>query len=185
MRRAGEDDGDLWVFGYGSLLWNPGFSFRELQPAGIFGYHRALCVYSHVHRGTPEQPGLVLGLDRGGACRGLAYRVASAEKASTIAYLRAREQVTSVYVERRLIANLEDGRRVEALTYVVDRRHAQYSGRLSIAAMIELVAIGTGRSGRNVDYVVSSHARLMELGVRDPTLDAVVAAFADARLAAR
>src|SRR5256714_13019057 len=91
--------GDLWVFGYGSLMWRPGFEFLERIPARLIGEHRALCVYSFVHRGTPEKPGLVLGLDRGGACRGVAFRVAEKKRADVVAYLRAREQVTSVYRE--------------------------------------------------------------------------------------
>src|SRR5579885_3263075 len=90
---------DLWVFGYGSLMWQPGFPHLERVPARLIGLHRALCVYSFVHRGTPEKPGLVLGLDRGGACRGIAYRVAAPERDATLSYLREREQVTSVYVE--------------------------------------------------------------------------------------
>src|SRR5215468_2984235 len=92
-------NGDLWVFGYGSLMWRPGFEYIEKVPARLVGEHRALCVYSFVHRGTPEKPGLVLGLDRGGACRGIAFRIAEQNRAATVAYLRAREQVTSVYRE--------------------------------------------------------------------------------------
>ena len=91
---------DLWVFGYGSLIWNPGFPHTERVPARMVGLHRSLCVYSFVHRGTPEKPGLVLGLDRGGACRGIAYRVMAKQRTETLAYLRAREQATSVYLER-------------------------------------------------------------------------------------
>src|SRR5215471_21711026 len=90
---------DLWIFGYGSLIWRPGFAFIECVPARLLGLHRALCVYSFVHRGTPERPGLVLGLDHGGACRGVAYRVRGDSHAQTIAYLRARAQVTHVYRE--------------------------------------------------------------------------------------
>src|SRR5262245_46753625 len=110
---------DLWVFGYGSLIWRPGFAFVEKAPARLIGAHRALCVFSHVHRGTPERPGLVLGLDLGGACRGVAYRVGAAGRRETVAYLRAREQVTSVYREtmRSVTLLTEPQRRVDALVY--------------------------------------------------------------------
>src|SRR3954452_17936771 len=97
--QARDEAADLWVFGYGSLMWRPGFPFLERQHGLLSGYHRALCVLSHVHRGTPERPGLVLGLDFGGACRGVAYRVGANKRAEGIAYLRGREQVTSVYRE--------------------------------------------------------------------------------------
>jgi cation transport regulator ChaC len=114
---------DLWVFGYGSLIWRPGFDHLERHPARLIGAHRALCVFSHVHRGTPERPGLVLGLDFGGACRGVAYRVAANQRADTIAYLRAREQATSVYREtlRSVTLLTEPERRVSALVYMIDR----------------------------------------------------------------
>src|SRR6202163_2255764 len=127
-------EGDLCVFGYGSLMWRPGFEFIERVPARLIGEHRALCVYSFVHRGTPEKPGLVLGLDRGGACRGVAFRVPGKLRADTIAYLRGREQVTNVYIEtHRAITVLgAPERRVTALVYCVDRGHAQYAGRLSL-----------------------------------------------------
>src|SRR5262245_12280652 len=126
--------GELWVFGYGSLMWRPGFAYLERTEARLIGAHRALCVYSFVHRGTPERPGLVLGLDRGGACRGIAYRVAASERAETIAYLRAREQVTMVYRDttRRVWLSNNPTRPVTALCYVVDRSHPQYAGRLTL-----------------------------------------------------
>src|SRR5438270_1627393 len=116
---------DLWVFGYGSLMWRPGFDFVERVEARLIGAHRALCVYSFVHRGTPERPGLVLGLDHGGTCRGIAFRVASKARAETIAYLRAREQVTSVYREsmRRVWLRSDPAAPVSALCYMVDRSH--------------------------------------------------------------
>src|SRR6202050_4644965 len=125
---------DLWVFGYGSLMWRPGFEFLESIPARLIGLHRALCVYSFVHRGAPERPGLVLGLDRGGMCRGIAFRVAAAAREKTIAYLRAREQVTTVYLETMRRIELEDApkRQVRALCYTVDRGHVQYAGRLTL-----------------------------------------------------
>ena len=127
--------GDLWVFGYGSLIWRPGFDFIERVPARLVGEHRALCVYSFDHRGTPEKPGLVLGLDRGGACRGIAFRVAGHLREATIEYLRSREQTTHVYREvmRSVWLDNEARDRVSALTYVVDRGHVQYAGRLPLA----------------------------------------------------
>jgi glutathione-specific gamma-glutamylcyclotransferase len=163
---------DLWVFGYGSLIWRPGFEFLERVEARLVGAHRALCVYSFVHRGTPERPGLVLGLDQGGACRGMAYRVAAGRRAETIAYLRAREQVTMVYREsvRSIWLKGEPDRRVSALTYTVDRGHAQYAGRLSLDEQLHHVRQGHGRSGPNRDYVIATVAALEQLGLRETEL---------------
>ena len=146
---------DLWVFGYGSLMWRPGFAYCERVPGRLVGLHRSLCVYSFVHRGTPEKPGLVLGLDRGGACRGIAYRVAAADRDATIAYLREREQATSVYIEAVRTVTLADTLRrdVSALVFLVDRSHPQYAGRLDIERQVHLVRQGHGRSGANRDYV--------------------------------
>jgi glutathione-specific gamma-glutamylcyclotransferase len=164
--------GDLWVFGYGSLMWRPGFAFIEQVPARLIGEHRALCVYSFVHRGTPEKPGLVLGLDRGGACRGIAFRVAEQHRAATVAYLRAREQVTSVYREVMRSVWLENaGReRVSALAYVVDRGHVQYAGRLSLAEQLRHVQQGHGQSGANGEYVLSTVKAIEAEGFRDTQL---------------
>jgi cation transport protein ChaC len=163
---------DLWVFGYGSLMWRPGFDFLERVHARLMGMHRALCVYSFVHRGTPERPGLVLGLDRGGMCRGVAFRVAASERGQTIAYLRAREQVTSVYREttRRVLLEGETGRQVTALCYTVDRGHVQYAGRLTVAEQLHYVRQGHGRSGPNRDYVVETVRALEALGYRETDL---------------
>jgi cation transport protein ChaC len=170
---TGGPEPGLWVFGYGSLMWRPGFPYLERRHAHLHGYHRALCVLSHVHRGTPEWPGLVLGLDRGGGCRGVAFRVAPQEAAETLAYLRAREQVTGVYLERRLPVRLDGERgeaKVEALAYVVDRHHPQYAGRLPEGELLRLVRQGVGVSGANPDYVRQTHAHLVEMGVTDPVL---------------
>jgi cation transport protein ChaC len=164
--------GDLWVFGYGSLIWRPGFAFVERVEARLVGAHRALCVYSFVHRGTPERPGLVLGLDQGGACRGMAYRVPARQRAETVAYLRAREQATMVYREsvRSVWLRGDPERRISALCYVVDRGHAQYAGRLSLDQQLHHVRQGHGRSGANRDYVIATVAALEEMGIRETEL---------------
>jgi glutathione-specific gamma-glutamylcyclotransferase len=164
--------GDLWVFGYGSLMWRPGFAFVEQVAARLIGEHRALCVYSFDHRGTPEKPGLVLGLDRGGACRGIAFRVAAGLRDSTIEYLRSREQTTHVYREvMRSVWLHDDARqRVSALTYVVDRSHVQYAGRLPLKEQLRIVQQGHGRSGNNRDYVLSTVRAIEAQGFRDGQL---------------
>jgi cation transport protein ChaC len=163
---------DLWVFGYGSLMWRPGFEFLERIEARLTGAHRALCVYSFVHRGTPERPGLVLGLDLGGACRGIAFRVASERRADTIAYLRAREQVTAVYREcvRRIRLKGDPAREVPALCYMVDRSHVQYAGRLPLAEQLHHVRQGHGQSGANRDYVLATVAAMEALGLCETEL---------------
>ena len=167
-----DSEGDLWVFGYGSLMWRPGFAFLESAPARLIGLHRALCVYSFVHRGTPEKPGLVLGLDRGGACRGVAFRIPGKTRVATIDYLRGREQVTKVYIETsRMITVLgTPERRVRALVYCVDRGHAQYAGELSLEQQLHIVREGHGRSGINRDYVLSTVEALEALGCYDHNL---------------
>jgi glutathione-specific gamma-glutamylcyclotransferase len=172
LPEATSSHGDLWVFGYGSLMWRPGFDYLERVQARLIGEHRALCVYSFVHRGTPEKPGLVLGLDRGGACRGIAFRVAEKNRAATVAYLREREQVTSVYREamRSVWLENEARQRVSALAYVVDRGHVQYAGRLSLAEQLRFVRQGHGQSGINREYVLSTVAAIEKEGFRDEPL---------------
>jgi cation transport protein ChaC len=164
--------GDLWVFGYGSLMWRPGFDYVEQVPARLIGEHRALCVYSFDHRGTPEKPGLVLGLDRGGACRGIAFRVAATKRKDVVDYLRGREQTTNVYREvmRSVWLENEARQRVSALAYVVDRGHVQYAGRLSLTEQLRYVQQGHGRSGNNRDYVLSTVKSIEAQGFRDPQL---------------
>ncbi len=163
---------DLWVFGYGSLIWRPGFEYVERRPARIIGLHRSLCVYSFVHRGTPERPGLVLGLDLGGACRGIAYRVAAGKRAATLVYLRGREQATAVYRETVRVAWLagRPERQVDAVCYAVDRGHPQYAGRLTHDRQMHLVRQGHGRSGNNRDYVIETVSALEALKIRDAEL---------------
>ena len=172
IKTAEHDNKDLWVFAYGSLMWRPGFSYLERVPARLIGLHRALCVFSFVHRGTPERPGLVLGLDRGGMCRGIAYRVAAAARAETLHYLRAREQVTTVYVESMRQIDLEERarRRVRAVCYIVDRSHVQYAGRLTLMESLHHVRQGHGQSGANRDYVLETVRALEALGYRESDL---------------
>ena len=167
------DMGDFWVFGYGSLIWRPGFDYVEARRARLHGYRRALCIYSFVHRGTPERPGLVLGLDRGGSCVGMAFRVEAAARDQVIAYLREREQISNVYIERTLPVRLAGGERAEAVAYVADRRHAQYAGALDEAAAAEMVRGAAGRSGANHDYVANTVRHLQGLGIRDHWLEDV------------
>ena len=173
--------GDLWVFGYGSLMWRPGFEFIEQVPARLIGEHRALCVYSFDHRGTPEKPGLVLGLDRGGACRGVAFRVAAGLRDATVDYLRSREQTTHVYREvmRSVWLENEARQRVSALAYVVDRGHVQYAGRLSLADQLRFVQQGHGRSGNNRDYVLATVKSIEAQGFRDAQLHQLAAMLHD------
>ncbi len=182
--QAGED---LWVFAYGSLMWRPDFPFIERVQARLLGAHRALCVYSYVHRGTPERPGLVLGLDFGGRCRGIAYRVEAALRAATIAYLRKREQVTAVYREtmRPIWVQGSAERRVLALCYIVDRGHPQYAGRLTLERQLHHVRQGHGISGANRDYVVATVAALEQLGYRDTELHLLAGMLAGSHEAAR
>jgi cation transport protein ChaC len=165
--------GDFWVFGYGSLIWRPGFAHVETQRARLHGYRRSLCVYSFVHRGTRQRPGLVLGLDRGGSCIGLAFRVPGDLRDEVLGYLRERELVTNVYLERLLKIRLDDGETVEAVAYVVDRGHEQYAGALDVTDAARVVSGAVGKSGNNEDYVLSTLEHLRALGISDHWLEDV------------
>ncbi|MEX0344585.1 MAG: gamma-glutamylcyclotransferase [Rhizobiaceae bacterium] len=171
--------GDFWVFGYGSLIWKPGFAHTETQRAHLYGYRRALCIRSWVHRGTQQRPGLVLGLDRGGSCTGLAFRVPGELRDEVINYLRARELVTNVYLERELSVKLESGERAVAIGYVVDRNHEQYAGALHVEEAVAGVRGSVGLSGRNEEYVTSTVEHLQALGIRDHWLEAVAHKLAE------
>lgn len=169
-------EADLWVFAYGSLMWRPGFAYVERVSAQLSGYRRCFCIYSVHHRGTPQRPGLVLGLDRGGVCRGVAYRIASACIADTVAYLRAREQVTGVYREAIVPIRLltEERPQVPALAYLVERAHPSYAGRLAPAVQARLIRGAQGISGGNLEYLVSTLGHLAELGIAEPELERVL-----------
>ncbi|MEQ1404838.1 gamma-glutamylcyclotransferase [Neorhizobium sp. Rsf11] len=174
---------EFWVFGYGSLMWNPGFAFEERLTARAFGFRRSLCVWSYVHRGTPEKPGLVLGLDRGGSCRGVAFRISREDREDVLDYLRRRELVTNVYREKMLPVLLGDGRQARAVGYVVDRQHVQYAGALGVEEAAEIVCTSVGQSGPNDAYVFNTLAHLKEMRIRDHWLEGVGASVA-ARLQA-
>ncbi|HEX6980806.1 MAG TPA: gamma-glutamylcyclotransferase [Alphaproteobacteria bacterium] len=163
------DGRDIWIFAYGSLMWDPGFPFEEARPALLKGYHRSLCIYSTRYRGTPERPGLVLGLDRGGACRGIAYRVAAANVDRVMAYLWDREMVTRAYSCRNVTIHLETGA-VTARTFVVNRRHPQYAGKLTDTQLVELVCQGHGQRGPCRSYLENTVRHLDQLGVPDRRL---------------
>ena len=164
-------DLERWVFGYGSLMWRPGFPFAERRGATLHGRRRAFCIYSVHHRGTYERPGLVLGLAPGGATRGVAYRVAEADWHRVYAYLMEREQPTETYIEARRPVRLEDGRRVEALTFLSDVKHAQWAGSLSLERQAALISDAAGLSGRNTDYLRDLVSHLREMGVRDAAME--------------
>ena len=169
---------DVWVFGYGSLLWNTGFEYRDVTPARVRGYHRALCVYSHVYRGSKERPGLVCGLLPGGSCRGLAFRVSRDSWDNVRAYLHEREMIYDVYVPKWINARLgptfsEIGK---VYTFVANARHDQYAGRQDIEETARLIRHGYGTSGSGLDYLASTVTRLTELGIRDRALERVLAA---------
>jgi len=166
-------NGDLWVFGYGSLMWNPGFPHAEAQPAVLRGYHRAFCLYSHYYRGTYERPGLVLGLDRGGVCLGKAFRIAAVDAEGALAYLIDREmRGEDVYLLRwREVALVN--RCVTAACFVVNRQHGHYAGRLPHDRIAQIISGAVGQTGSNRDYLLNTLQHLDALGVRDANLHGV------------
>lgn len=164
---------ELWVFAYGSLMWRPGFRYTRVEHARLTGYSRSFCVYSVHHRGTEARPGLVLGLDRGGTCEGLVYRIDEADVAETIAYLTAREQVNGVYRQARLPVTLLNAEReqVIALTYIVERAHPSYASRLPLQVQARLIRGASGLSGDNITYALNTISHLNKLGIRERSLD--------------
>ncbi len=171
--------GDLWIFTYGSLMWDPGFRYTAAAPALLRGYHRTFCIYSNRYRGTVAAPGLVLGLDPGGACKGTAYRVAAADITAVLDGLWQREMRRRVYVPRLLPVRIgagQDAQRRMALTFLANRRHVAYAGRLALAAMVDIIAACCGERGPNIDYLVNTLRHLDALGVHDHHLHRLLAA---------
>ena len=170
MRTAAAAAADLWLFAYGSLMWDPGFPYCDAKPATLHGRHRSFCVYSRGHRGTPDKPGLVLGLDRGGACKGIAYRIPAVDVPRALAYLWGREMQSGVYRLKEMRVRLKGGRLVKALAFVVDRAHPSYAGGLSLAETARLIHHGNGRRGSARDYLANTVEELGRLGVIDRPL---------------
>ena len=163
----------MWVFGYGSLLWNPGFEVAEQVVATLPGYARSFCMRSIHHRGTEDHPGLVLALDEepSHACEGVALAVRAGQEAETLAYLRERELISSAYLERELAVDLIDGRRIEAVVYVINPDHVQYCGGLSLEEQAQIISNAVGGMGPNTEYLYNTAQHLTEIGLHDPDLE--------------
>jgi glutathione-specific gamma-glutamylcyclotransferase len=172
--RAALPRGDLWVFGYGSLMWAPGFAFRERSRGLLHGYHRALCILSTRHRGTHRRPGLVVGLCRGGSCWGIAFRVPAAQVPAALRHLWNREMPRRVYQSKLLAVRVSRGRRVRALAFVADPAHPQFVRELDLASRAQLVAQGVGQRGACTEYVRATLRHMRSLGVADPHLARVL-----------
>ncbi len=162
--------GDLWVFGYGSLMWSPGFRYREKATALVRGYHRALCILSSRYRGTPEKPGLVMGLCRGGSCWGMVFRIPAARVRRLLSALWRREMLNKVYKPTMIPVTMSPGRRIRALAFVADTSHRQFVRELDLHGRARLVAQGIGQRGPCVDYIRNTLEHMLALGVSDPHL---------------
>jgi len=169
-RRLLPPKGDFWVFGYGSLMWKPEFPFMKAESALLRGWHRAFCVWSIHYRGTVEKPGLVLGLDRGGACRGRAFLIAPKHAAEVADYLHQREMLTGVYEPRYVTVELASGKRLPAATFLADSHHSQYAGKLEPSKLVRIIYEGHGSAGSNLDYLRNTVRHLDELGIADGPL---------------
>jgi len=164
---------DVWVFGYGSLVWRPDFGFEEQRIARLNGYHRALCLWSRVNRGTPEQPGLVFGLDVGGSCRGMAFRIPAGEAPATLAALWEREMPSGAYIPKWLNCRTGPGD-VRALVFTMNRNTEAYVRGLPNDQLLEIVQNAHGRYGPCVEYVLETARSLTLAGIRDRKLEAIV-----------
>lgn len=164
--------GELWVFGYGSLIWDPGFVFLDREKAVLHGFRRAFCMTSIHYRGTEEDPGLVLALDldEGGACEGVLYRVAEDQAQAVLDYLRERELISYAYDEAWVDVTRAGGEVVRAVTYVTNREHDQYAGALGLAEQAVIIGRCAGTRGPNADYLMNTVASLEALEIHDPDL---------------
>ena len=164
---------ELWVFAYGSLMWDPGFDHEEAAPAHLYGYHRAFCIHSLIYRGTRAKPGLVFGLDQGGSCRGLAYRVRAPRARQVLDYLAEREIAYDVYIPRLCPVRLQD-RGVRAVTLIANRANHQYAGKPSPERVAEVIVTSRGKRGQNLTYLENTVRHLDELGIHDKTLSRIL-----------
>ena len=172
---------DVWVYGYGSLIWRPEFDFVEKRFATLRGHHRSLCLWSRVNRGTPEKPGLVFGLDLGGSCRGVAYRLPAKTIPETFQKLWAREMSTGAYVPKWLRCSTPMGD-ILTLCFVVNRQAVSYVPKLEIDQTLEIIVNAQGRYGPCVEYVLQTHHALEAVGIRDKRLAAIATAIGDPKL---
>lgn len=162
-------DSDLWVFGYGSLMWNPEFPVAEKQLGTLKGYTRSFCMWSVHHRGTQDDPGLVLALDedKTGSCEGVGFRIPAGDAVNSLAALRERELISSAYVEKTIPILLRDGRTVNSVCYVIERNHVQYCGGLDLETQAQTIAKAVGGRGPNSEYLFNTAAHMVELGLED------------------
>lgn len=174
---------DLWLFGYGSLIWRPDFDFVERQPARVYGWHRALKMWSRVNRGTPQNPGLVFGLLSGGSCRGMVFRVRATEALETLGRLWIREMPTGVYDPRWLDCATPRGP-VRALAFTLSRRSPNFTGELSEARYREIFASAVGRYGSSLDYARQTLLDLQRHAIHDAALARLVELVDRSRLGA-
>ncbi len=175
-------DKDIWIFAYGSLMWRPGFAFAERHQARLEGWHRRLCIVSRHHRGSPARPGLVLGLDRGGATDGVVYRIHAHDAASVLKAVRARELISGVYREALLQVGVSSERRtVVAVVYLAEPAHPSFTERLPVMHQARVVGAARGKSGANLDYLVSTVSELERLGIRERELERVLVCLGSVR----
>ncbi len=165
---------DFWVFGYGSLMWNPGFAHVESAAARIYGFHRSLCMISTMYRGTPENPGLVLGLDKGGSTVGIAFKVAKKNVNHVLEYLEDREQITNAYCPHFAMATLDDGRRAKVYTFIARRDHRQYAGPMPRQKCARMVSTSAGDRGSSLEYLASTVDHLDQLNIKDTELHRIL-----------